>query len=221
MKKIIFIMFSTVLILLAQSSFIFAAETKNSFYDPSTNTNKVLIKGDGYTVTDSNKSIISPLSTTTHTMNLGGSGNYAGQTAIPYSNGNLYNYSRISLSNTHNIIGNDYLYAYGYQNAGYSGTNPTYPTSLTIQPSQTMRATDTVIGISLPGGVSFSPLGQQATLTWLSSVLPGQRSADYYWDQWGTATGGRFTQCSANDQLLWQFGTTNISELNTVVVNIQ
>lgn len=218
----------TGLLLTLQVSPSLAVSNKTSDYVPNNN-ETVVQKGDGFTVTipknqpnleKSNQDSISPLSTQTYTMSLGGSGTFDGRTDGSYSSALLTDYSSISVYNQHNPIPyDDYLYAYGYMSANYYGT--TNATSIVLQPSQTSYASANILQGSIPPSVSFSSQSGSSTLTWIASSPVSGKSANYYWDQWETYTNGHFTQINANDQVLWQFGTTNIGQLNTVRVNIQ
>ena len=192
---------------------------------------KIVSQGDGYLVvipTEQKKQVnnnsavgVQPLATTSYTMSQGGSGTYAGSSWQNYANGQLEDYSSITVADQHQLVGNDTMEAYGRQYVDYSGTNPYNADSYTLAPSETVTASATVVAASIPSGVSFSPIGASATLSWLSQSITNNFTANYYWNQWEVSSQGKFTGVSANDQVSWRFGTTIIGQINTVKITIQ
>jgi len=212
----------------------FAATTNLSTYNPIKG-DQVVTQGAGYKViipnggksattksTTTKSTGIMPMGLTGFTMGQGGSGTFSGSTSQGYANGALIDWSSIFVKDQHNLIGSDYMWAYGHQYVDYNGTVPWNADSYTFAPSETVTSSAaTVTGVSIPGGVSISASYGSCTLNWLSQTINNNYKADYYWNQWETSTPGHFNSVSTNDQVTWRFGTTIIGQLNTVRVTLQ
>ena len=158
-----------------------------------------------------------------YTMKRGQYRDFNDETLKRYGNAELKTESGIDLDYTDTSASVDYLVLNGYTKAFWYGDKPqSNADRITVLPSQSITASGTVFGVSIPPSVSWNAGKESGTFTWPSEYDTDAYRLTYNWDKItckavGTA---RFTGVTVNDISNFKFGSTITSVTNTIDVTI-
>lgn len=124
-----------------------------------------------------------------------------------------------TVTTQHSIIGNDYIWTYGVETVFCDSSDCT---NITMQPSATAYSTEVVMGVSLPYGVSATPVDNSCIQTQMAEpVKPSTSSSkSYYWPQIEFATKGHFTELVMNAPAAYTIAGNIFGESDVIDITI-